>query len=145
MALSNNRRKSIEQYLTGDSDYQNAINALTKNYEDLKVQTQGQKRDLNEDYTTTKLRLKNQQGNELGSLQEDLAARGLFGSGISVKKINDFNTGYQNQFTDAATSNRRKQAELTTNLSNARTLQQQAQNQARLDAIRRRSARLGIG
>lgn len=145
MAVSRNRRNSIEKYLAGDADYQNAVNALTKNYEDLSVQTQSQRRDLTEDFNTTNQRLKAQKGTDLGSLQEDLAARGLFGSGISVKKENDFNTGYQNQFNDAATSNRRKQAELINNRRNAQTLMQQARNQARLDAIRRRSAKLGIG
>jgi hypothetical protein len=96
------------------------------------------------DRATTLERLNEEQAENLKEMQDDFAARGLFGGAEYLKKENDFNTDYLEQKTDTRQSASRNIQQLLRDLRNARTLKDENLSQARLEAIRRRAAEFGI-
>lgn len=134
----------IGKYLKSDEQYQNDRAALIRNFRNLQSQNVENRQNVNLDYGTTKTRLGEEQAESLRDMQADFAARGLFGGAGYLDEEQEFNKGYLNQFSDAATSRDRNVSQLLRELANARTLKQENLAQARLEAIRRRAAQYGI-
>lgn len=137
------KKNHIEKYLNSDEDYMNAIRDLRANFEAFKTQNLTNRGNLAQDFADTNARLGQEQDQQKRKMQEEYAARGMFGSGVYGQELTDFNEGFLQQFTDASTSNQRNLAQLVSDLSSARRLMQQQKADARLAALRRRAALLG--
>lgn len=135
---------SVGKYLKSDEQYQRDRAGLIKNFKNFKLTTGENKQNVLMDRGTTIERLKEEQAENLKEMQDDFAARGLFGGAEYLKKENDFNTDYLEQKTDTRQSASRNIQQLLRDLRNARTLKDENLSQARLEAIRRRAAEFGI-
>jgi len=137
-------QQKINKYLLTDEQYQKDRADLLQNFRNMRLGNLENRGNLKLDYSTTKQRLSKEQADNLKAMQADFAARGLYGGAGYQDKLGDFNLDYLNQRTDAQESFQRNLGQLLRDLSNARTLEQQNMQQARLEAIRRRAAELGI-
>ena len=96
------------------------------------------------DNETIKRRLAAQEVKDNKLLDDDYAARGLFGSGLFSKADTDLGTSYSDQYTDLATSLNRNLQQLLTDLTSQQNLDQDTLRQAQLDAITRRAQEFGF-
>lgn len=135
---------NIQQYLALDVDYQNAINDLVQNLGAFKTKNIGQRGDLRQDYLTTQRRLGEEKTKTRQEMEEEAAARGMMGSGLYFKDVNDTMREFLEQSGDARTSFTRNKGQLLTDLADQRRLTQQLKQDAKLAAIRRRAAEYGI-
>lgn len=135
---------SLNEFLSGDNQYQADRNNLIRNFRALKAKNVDNRGDLRSNKNLTLERLGTEQANALKAMQDDFAARGLFGSGVFQDELNEFNLGYENQRNDANTSFRNNLAQLITDMQDARRGRNTDLRQLRLDAIRRRAEKFGL-
>lgn len=135
---------SVGKYLKTDEQYQRDRAALIKNFKNLRLTNKENRGNVEMDRGTTISRLKEEQAENLKEMQDDFAARGLFGGAEYLAKENDFNTDYLEQRSDTRQSASRSIQQLLRDLKNAATLKDENLSQARLEAIRRRAAEFGI-
>lgn len=135
---------SVQSYLKSDDQYQRDRAGLIKNFKNMKLANAENRSNVKMDRGTTLSRLKEEQAENLKEMQDDFAARGLFGGAEYLNKENDFNTDYLEQRSDTRRSASRNIQQLLRDLRNAATLKDENLSQARLEAIRRRAAEFGI-
>ena len=135
---------SVKKFVAGDADYQASRSQLIKNFQSLRTENRKNRGNIKEDYGVTKSRIGEERAKGLEDMQNDFAARGLLGSGVYGEKLTEFEKNYQNQQTDASTSQRRNLSQLLTDLKDAKRLRNQSLKQAKLEAIRRRAEKYGL-
>jgi len=134
----------LGKYLAGDADYQASRSQLIKNFQSLRTENRKNRGNVREDYGVTKSRIGEEREKGLTDMKNDFAARGLLGSGVWGEKLGEFEKNYQNQQTDASTSQRRNISQLLTDVKDAKRLKNQSLRQAKLEAIRRRAEKYGL-
>lgn len=135
---------NINKYLGMDEQYQQDRNSLLTNFRNFRLQNVENRQNTAADYGKTVSRLAKDKSENLGEMQGDFGARGLYGSGVYQDELNDFNLGYANQNADALSSRDKMLQQLIADLTNARTGKEQNIQQARLEAIRRRATKYGL-
>ena len=135
---------TLKKYLGGDDTYQATRNELIRNFNALRLTNKRNRRNVNTDYATTKSRLATEKQKAATDMENDFAARGLFGTGEYASKLAEFEKNFQNQFEDASTSRSRNVKQLMTDLQDAKRLRNSSLRQARLEAIRRRAEKYGL-
>lgn len=143
---NNNKPKApgIQKYLGGDEQYQQNRAELIKNFRNLKLTNKENRGNLELDKDSTLKRLGSEKKDALTKMQDDFAARGLFGGAEYQNKLGDFNLDFLNQETDTKESFQRNIEQLLKDLKNASSLKDQNLQQARLEALRRRAATYGL-
>lgn len=134
----------INQYLAGDTTYQDQTSQLMKQLEQFRTSNTGQTGMVNQDFTTAAEKMARQKQQDLGNMQGDYAARGLLNSGLLTKSIGDYDTNYQSQYNDLATGQQRSLSQLLEDLANYTTENSASLTAAKQDAIRRRAQKYGI-
>ncbi len=137
-------RNKINKYLLTDEQYQKDRADLLQNFRNMRLANLENRGNLKIDKRTTLQRLTKEQADNFKAMQADFAARGMYGGAGYQDKLGDFNLDYLNQRSDANESYQRNLGQLLRDLGSARTLEEQNMQQARLEAIRRRAAELGI-
>lgn len=135
---------TLKKYLAGDDTFQSTRNELIRNFNALRLTNKRNRRNVNTDYATTKSRLATEKQKAATEMENDFAARGLFGTGEYAAKLSEFEKNFQNQFEDASTSRSRNVKQLMTDLQDAKRLRNSSVRQARLEAIRRRAEKYGL-
>ena len=134
----------LDQYLAGDDIYQSILSEIQRNKELSNATYETNKANYNTDAETIKRRLGIKEVEDNALLDNDYAARGLFGSGLFAKADTDLGTSYSNQYTDLATTLQRNLQQLDTDRQSQDALDSQTQRQAEQDAITRRAQEYGI-
>lgn len=134
----------IDKYLAGDDVYQSVLASLDKNKQlnasnyDYNVQN------YQADNDTIKKRLTDQEKKDNSLLDNDYAARGMFGSGLFAKADADLGQSYFDQGEDLALSLKRNLHQLMVDQNSQTSLDEETRRQAELDAITRRAQEFGI-
>lgn len=100
---------------------------------------------LLQQFRDTRGNLKEQRREDLPNMESDYASRGLMNSGLFAKAHTDYQADFQQEMQELINS---RQGAVTGILNNWQQLQHQLQGQrqnARMEAIRRRAASLGLG
>jgi len=95
-------------------------------------------------FQSTRQGLQQQKRQDLPAMQSDFASRGLVNSGLYAKADNDYRTDYARNLTDLINS---RQSSIQNVLNSLQQFQHNIQGQrqnARLEAIRRRAATMGL-
>lgn len=100
---------------------------------------------LLQQFKDTRGNLQEQRSKDLPNMESDYASRGLMNSGLFAKAHTDYQGDYQKSLQELINS---RQGAVTGILNNWQQLQHQLQGQrqnARMEAIRRRAASMGLG
>ncbi len=134
----------INAYLGGDSGYQDQLRQLSKALGDFQADVGRRRGTLDTEYGVSQKALNDQKVQDLQSLQEDYASRGLLKSGVYAGAVGDYNTEFGNRMSDL---NRQQQQALQLLLQEQGQYESQnslEQQRAREEAIRRRAEQYGI-
>lgn len=134
----------LDQYLAGDDVYQSILSEIQRNKELSDATYATNSANYNTDAETIKRRLGIKEKEDNALLDNDYAARGLFGSGLFAKADTDLGQSYSDQYTDLATTLQRNLQQLDTDRQSQSALDEQTQRQAEQDAITRRAQEYGI-
>jgi hypothetical protein len=134
----------IEQFLAGDTTYNDQYSQLQKQLEQFRTSNASQQGMVNQDFQTALDKMTRQKGIDTSNMTSDYGARGLLNSGLFTKSLGDYDTNYQQQFNDLNTSKGRSLQQLLEDLSNYQTENQSSLLSAKQDAIRRRAQKYGI-
>lgn len=135
---------SVDQYLAGDSTYQGQYSSLQKALEDYKNQYGSQTGIVNQDFATALQKLQDQRTQDVNSMKNDYAARGLLNSGLFTDALGQYDTKYQQQYGELGQDQQRSLADLLTGLQGYQSENAATLSAAKQDAIRRRAAQYGI-
>lgn len=136
---------SIEQYLAGDTTYQEQLRNFNKSLADFLAQEKLNKSKVTTDYASAQRAMNMQKVQDLKDIENDFASRGLLSSGLYAGAVGDYNTGFTNRMNQLTTQEQRSLADLInqqTQFQNQQKLDQQA---SREEAIKRRAAKYGLG
>lgn len=138
------KKNSLKNYLLTDEDYLNATAGYKRNWKSARNELNRNLGDLKSDYGTTTDRLQQDQDLDTRRMMQDYASRGMLMSGIYQNAQTLRDQDYTQQRDDASDSYLRNQ--LTLNKSKADAKDEFSLNMAnaRLAAIRRRAAKLGL-
>jgi hypothetical protein len=134
----------INKYLAGDTTYQDQMSQLRKQLEQFRTSNSSQKNNVGLDFKSALEKLSQQRTTDLGSLENDYSARGMLNSGLYTDALNQYNTGYNQQYSDLNTDQQRSLADLLESLNNYGTENSSSLAAAKADAIRRRAQQYGI-
>ena len=138
------KQSALAKWLAGDTTYQQQLANFNKSLTDYNAQYNRQSSMTKRDYAEM-IRALNQQGTQdREDQQNDFAGRGILRSGVFAKALGDYNTEFNGKMKNLQTGQSDKLGDLAmgrTNFNRQLNLEKQA---AKQDAIRRRSAKLGI-
>lgn len=135
---------NLQKYLAGDSAYQDQLSQLMKQLEDFKTQNTGQQADVGEDFQTALNKMNLKRSQDLESLQNDFASRGLLNSGLYTNAVGDYNNDYQQNLGDLNTDKQRSLDQLLQGLQQYQQENTTARSNAKQEAIRRRAQQFGL-
>lgn len=138
------RVASIEEFLTGDSGYQQQLRQFGQSLADFMADVTRRRGTMESEYGLSKKALEDQRLKDLDMLEDDYGSRGLLRSGLYGKAVGD----YEQEFGQRSSDLSRRQQDAMALLSQEQgqfdtqtNLQKQAAREA---AIRRRAEQLGI-
>lgn len=134
----------INQYLAGDTTYQDQWSQLRKQLEQFRTSNRSQQGMVNQDFQTALDKMMKQKTADMSNMTSDYGARGLLNSGLFVKSQGDYNNNFLTQQNDLNTSKQRSLSDLLESLANYQTENSSALTSAKQDAIRRRAQKYGI-
>lgn len=133
----------LQQYLAGDSVYQDQISSLMKELQDYKLSNQDQRHRLGEDFGLATSRMGDERTHAIDQMKNDYAARGLLNSSDFLDALGQYNTQYDQRLGDLSTDRQRNLHDLFESLGMYKTQNQNERQSARQEAIRRRTQALG--
>lgn len=134
------KKKSKATYK--DSEYLSQINALDRALASYKSSMNAQKTRVGTDYGVSTRNLATQKGRDLSDIENDFAARGVVRSGVYGKRVGDYTADYNNQVADVTRARDRTLQDIGTGYRNQTDQDKTLREQARLTAIKRRTAKL---
>jgi hypothetical protein len=136
---------SIDSYLAGDSIYQQTLSGGKRTLADLLSEIARRKGEAGTQYTQTRSGMESDRTDQLESLRNEFASRGLINSGLYAEEQGNF----QKKFTDQLTALDQQQSGLMADLlsqeNNAKREQDLALQAAKQEALARRAAKYKIG
>jgi hypothetical protein len=134
----------INQFLAGDTTYNDQASQLRKQLEQFRTSNQSQQGMVAQDFQSALDKMLSQKDSDLKSIQNDYAARGLLNSGLYTDAVGQYDQNYQQQFGDLNTGKQRSLSDLLESLANYQTENTSSLTAAKQDAIRRRAQKYGI-
>lgn len=134
----------LDKYLAGDDVFQGILASLNRNRQMNESSLAYNQGNLTTDNETIKRRLAEKETQDNRLLDDDYAARGLFGSGLFAKADTDLGQSYSNQYTDLAANFQRNLQQLLSDAEGQNALDEETLRQAQQDAITRRAQEFGI-
>jgi hypothetical protein len=134
----------LDKYLAGDDVFQGILASLNRNRQMNEGSLSYNQSNLNTDNATIQRRLAEQEAKDNRLLDDDYAARGLFGSGLFAKADVDLGQSYASQYSDLATNLQRNLQQLLSDSEGQNALDEETLRQAQQDAIARRAQEFGI-
>lgn len=136
---------SIEQYLGGDTTYQQQLRGFGKSLADFLAAQKLQNSKITQDYAAAQRAMNQQKVGDLKDIENDFASRGLLSSGLYAGAVGDYNTDFLQKLGQLTTQEKRSLADLLTQKTNFISQQKLDQQKAREGAINRRAAKFGLG
>lgn len=134
----------LDKYLAGDDVFQGILASLNRNRQMNEATLAYNQNNLNTDNATIQRRLAEQEAKDNRLLDDDYAARGLFGSGLFAKADTDLGQSYADQNADLATNLQRNLQQLLSDAAGQNAMDEETLRQAQQDAITRRAQEFGI-
>lgn len=136
---------SIQQYLGGDTTYQQQLQGFGKSLADFLAAQKLQNSKITQDYASAQRAMNQQKVTDLKDIENDFASRGLLSSGLYAGAVGDYNTDFLDKLGQLTTQEKRSIADLLTQKTNFTSQQNLDKQKAREDAINRRAAKFGLG
>lgn len=134
----------INQYLAGDTTYNDQASQLQNQLEQFNTQNVSQQGMVNQDFTTALDKMMKQKGVDESNMQGDFGSRGLLNSGLFTKSLGDYENNWAGSKADLETGKQRSLTDLLNTLSNYQTENRSSLLAAKQEAIRRRAQQYGI-
>lgn len=134
----------LQQYLAGDTTYQNQMRNYTKTLSDFLANLKVQRGKVGEDYGAAQRSMNTQKGLDLKNIENDFSGRGLLTSGLYAGAVGDYNTDFLQKLAELTKQRDRSLAGYKTDETNFRRQQALEQQAAREAAVRRRASQYGI-
>lgn len=132
---------TLDQYLGGDTTYQDQMSLFQKIMEDFMLSNTGQRGDVEEDFSTALERLGLESKRAKRDMTGDFASRGLLNSGLFTGEMAEYDTDYQNTISDLTTDKNRAIEDLIESLGMFQTQLDAQKIAARQEAVRRYAER----
>lgn len=136
--------QSIEQYLGGDTGYQQQIRSFNQALQDFLADVTRRRGTLETDYGTSQKAMNDQREMDLDKIKDDYGARGLGRSGLYADAVGDYETEFGTRMSELERRQKEALAGLTQEEGNYKSQQELKQQQAREQAIARRAATMGL-
>lgn len=138
------KQSAADKWLSGDTTYQQQLANYNKSKTDYEAQHKRQRGIIDRDYEEM-IRSMNRQGDtDREDQRNDFAGRGILRSGVFAKALGDYNTEFNVKMKNLQTGRSDKFGDLDIQRTNFLRQLQLERDAAKQDALRRRSARLGI-
>jgi len=138
------KQSASNKWLAGDTTYQQQLSNYKKSKSDYESQYKRQTGIINRDYSESQRSMNRQGDSDRTDQKNDFAGRGILRSGVFAKALGDYNTEFQAKLKNLLTGKSDKLGDLGMQRTNFLRQLKLEQDAARQDALRRRSAKLGI-
>ena len=138
------KQSASAKWLAGDTTYQQQLANYNKSKSDYESQYKRQTGVINRDYAESQRAMNRQGDQDRIDQKNDFAGRGILRSGVFAKALGDYNTEFQAKIKNLLTGKSDKLGDLSMQRTNFLRQLKLEQDAARQDALRRRSAKLGI-
>jgi hypothetical protein len=138
------KKSASAKWLAGDTTYQQQLANYNKSKTDYNAQYKRQTGITKRDYAEMIRQLNLQGTQDREDQQNDFAGRGILKSGVFAKALGDYNTEFNSKVKNLQTGQSDKLGDLSMQRTNFLRQLGLEQTAAKQDALRRRSAKLGI-
>lgn len=138
------KKSAANKWLAGDTTYQQQLSNYKKSKSDYESQYKRQTGIVNRDYSESQRSMERQGTQDRTDQKNDFAGRGILRSGVFAKALGDYNTEFNAKLKNLLTGKSDKLGDLGMQRTNFLRQLKLEQDAARQDALRRRSAKLGI-
>jgi len=138
------KQSAANKWLAGDTTYQQQLSNYKKSKSDYESQYKRQTGIVNRDYAESQRAMNRQGTQDRTDQKNDFAGRGILRSGVFAKALGDYNTEFNAKLKNLLTGKSDKLGDLGMQRTNFLRQLKLEQDAARQDALRRRSAKLGI-
>ncbi|MFE1145191.1 hypothetical protein [Streptomyces rochei] len=142
--MAKKKQSASDKWLAGDTTYQQQLSNYNKSKSDYESQYKRQTGIVNRDYAESQRAMNRQGDQDRVDQKNDFAGRGILKSGVFAKALGDYNTEFQAKMKNLLTGKSDKLGDLSMQRTNFLRQLKLEQDAARQDALRRRSAKLGI-
>lgn len=136
---------ALDRYLAGDSAYQQAIRGNKRSLADFLSDLGRRRGEAGTQFTQTRSSMNRDSADQLNSLREEYASRGLIQSGLYGKEQGDFRTKFGEQMKALQQQQTGLLSDLMSQEKNYRRENSLANEAARQEAILRRAQKYRIG
>jgi hypothetical protein len=138
------KKSASAKWLAGDTTYQQQLANYNKSKTDYNAQYKRQTGITKRDYAEMIRQLNLHGTQDREDQQNDFAGRGILKSGVFAKALGDYNTEFNSKVKNLQTGQSDKLGDLSMQRTNFLRQLGLEQTAAKQDALRRRSAKLGI-
>lgn len=138
-------RRDLREYLGSDETYQSQDAMFDKIWQDYLQSFGLQQSRVNEDFELATKRMGKERDRARGVITEDFGSRGILHSGLFNQELGEYDEAYTERLGDLSRDRVRSLEDLMEQRRLFQTENQMRQQEARLEAIRRRAAQQGIG
>lgn len=142
--MAKKKQSASAKWLAGDTTYQQQLANYNKSKTDYSAQYNRQTGITKRDYAEMIRQLNLQGTQDRTDQQNDFAGRGILKSGVFAKALGDYNTEFNSKMKNLQTGQSDKLGDLSMQRTNFLRQLGLEQTAAKQDALRRRSAKLGI-
>lgn len=132
---------SIDQWLGGDTVYNDQMSLFQKIYEDYMLSNNRMRGDVEEDYGLALKRMGKERDRSLRDMAGDYGSRGLINSGLYGRDVSEYNTDYQDTVNELSIDKNRALEDLIETLGMFGTSLDAQKVAARQEALRRYAER----
>lgn len=136
---------SIDSYLGTDTSYQDVVRGGRRSLADFLSELGRRKGEAETQYGTTKSSMERDRVQQLESLRDEFASRGLINSGLFGEEQGNFQQQFQQQQTALEQQQASLLADLLSQETNYKREQELALEAAKQEALQRRAAKFKIG
>lgn len=137
------QRREFKQFIPNDETYQSSISSLRQQLEDFILSNKDQRGDVRENFRLTQDRMGSERERALKDMESDFGARGMLNSSEYLDSLGKYNTDYQTKFGDLIRDRDSNIEDLLESLGMYRRANQGERQNARAEAIRRRTQQFG--
>lgn len=136
-------RKEFRQFIPNDETYQSSISSLRQQLEDFILSNKDQRGDVRENFRLTNQRMGEERTRALEDMESDFGARGMLNSSEYLDSVGKYNNEFQTKFGDLTRDRDSNIEDLLESLGMYRRANQGERQNARAEAIRRRTQQFG--
>ena len=137
------QKQERKQFIPNDETYQSSISSLQQQLEDFILSNKDQRGDVRENFRVTEQRMGDERTRALEGMESDFGARGLLNSSEYMDSVGKYDKDYQTKFGDLTRDRDRNIEDLLESLGMYRRANKGERQNARSEAVRRRTQQFG--